>query len=86
MERLTAFVRNPFSFLFASKGGEDRVAVYIVREHKRGRNLSDILDDPYVRNRCTEREVARVLDRPEVVHALGEDVVAAHVQALDGQS
>jgi hypothetical protein len=77
VERLTSFLRNPFSFLFASKSGEDRVAVYIVREHKRGRNLEDILGDPYVKNRCTEREVARVLDRPDVIHALGDDVAAA---------
>jgi hypothetical protein len=77
VERLTAFLRNPFSFLFASKSGEDRVAVYIVREHGRGRSLEDILDDPYVKNRCTEREVARVLDRPEVIHALGDDIAAA---------
>ena len=77
MERLNAFLRNPFSFLFAGKSGEDRVAVYIVREHGRGRSLEDILDDPYVKNRCTEREVGRVLERPEVVHALGDDIAAA---------
>jgi hypothetical protein len=77
VERFTAFLRNPFSFLFASRSGEDRIAVYIVREHKRGRSLDDILDDPYVKNRCTDREVARVLERPEVVHALGDDIAAA---------
>ena len=77
MERLTSFLRNPFSFLFASKSGEDRIAVYIVREHGRGRNLEDILGDPYVKNRCTDREVARVLERPEVIHALGDDIAAA---------
>jgi hypothetical protein len=77
VERLAAFLRNPFSFLFASKSGEDRVAVYIVREHKRGRSVTDILDDPYVKNRCSEREIARVLERPEVVHALGDDIAAA---------
>ena len=75
---MTSFLRNPFSFLFASKSGEDRVAVYIVREHHRGRSLGDILDDPYVKNRCTEREIARVLERPDVVHALGDDIAAAH--------
>ena len=86
VERLSAFLRNPFSFLFASKSGAERVAMYVVREHRRGRSLSDILDDPYVRNRCSEREIARVLERPEVVHALGEDIVAEHRQALDGHS
>jgi hypothetical protein len=83
VERLTAFLRNPFSFLFASKSGEERVAVYIVREHKRGRALSDILDDPYVRNRCSEREVARILERPEVIRALGDDIVAEQVRSLE---
>ncbi len=83
MERLTSFLRNPFSFLFASKSGEERVAVYIVREHKRGRSLSDVLDDPFVRNRCSEREIARVLERPEVIHALGDDIVAEQVQTLE---
>jgi hypothetical protein len=83
VERLTAFLRNPFSFLFASKGAEERVAVYIVREHKRGRDLSDILDDPFVRNRCSDREVARVLERPEVIHAIGDDIAAEHSQTLE---
>ena len=83
MERLTTFLRNPFSFLFASRGAEDRVAVYVTREHKRGRSLSDILDDPYVRNNCSDRDIARVLERPEVIRAFGDDIVAAHVQTLD---
>ena len=76
MARLTSWLRNPFSFLFAGSGKEDRIATYVIREHERGRALAEILDDPYVRNRCTDAEVARLLDRPEVIHALGEPVVA----------
>jgi hypothetical protein len=83
VERLTTFLRNPFSFLFASKSGEERVAAYIVREHKRGRTLSDILDDPYVRNRCSDRELGRILERPDVIHALGDDIVAEQVRSLE---
>jgi hypothetical protein len=83
VERLTTFLRNPFSFLFASKSGEERVAVYVVREHKRGRTLSDILEDPFVRNRCSDREIARVLERPDVIHALGDDIVAEQIQTLE---
>lgn len=75
-------MRNPFSFLFAGRRGEKQVAAYIVREHRRGRSLGDILDDPYVRNRCNQQDVARVLERPEVVHALGDDIVAAQLQGL----
>jgi hypothetical protein len=56
------------------------VAAYVIREHERGRTLHDILDDPYVVNRCSEREIARVLERPEVVRAIGDDV------AVGGQS
>jgi hypothetical protein len=73
--RLSAFLRNPFSFLFTRSGKQERVATYVIREHERGRPLHDILEDAYVRNRLTDSEVARLLDRPEVVHALGESVV-----------
>ena len=38
--------------------------------------LAEILDDPYVRNRCTPHEVERLLDRPELIRALGDDVVS----------
>jgi hypothetical protein len=74
--RFSSFLRNPFSFLFARSGKEDRIAAYVVREHERGRPLAEVLEDPYIRNRCTEQEVARLLDRPEIVHALGESTVA----------
>ena len=80
MVRLSAFLRNPFSFLFTRSGKEQRVATYVIREHERGRPLHDILEDAYVRNRCNDRELARLLDRPEVVHALGEGVVAPERQ------
>ena len=76
MARLSDLWRNPFSFLFTRSAKEDRVATYVIREHKRGRALADVLEDPYVRNRCTDREIARLLDRPELIHALGEPEVA----------
>jgi hypothetical protein len=79
--QLSSFLRNPFSFLFARSSKEERVAAYVIREHERGRTLSEILDDPYIRNRCTPHEQARLLDRPEIVHALGESVVAPEREA-----
>jgi hypothetical protein len=81
--RLGSLFRNPFSFLFQPKGSEERVAAYIVREHDRGRTLDDILDDPYVVNRCSEQEIARVLERPDVVKAIGDDMAEAHAAAGD---
>ena len=48
-------------------------------------SLDDILDDPYVVNRCSPAEIARVMERPEVVKALGGDISAAKA-AADAQS
>ena len=73
VERLGAIFRNPFAFLFATTKKEERVAEYIMREHDRGRSLDEILEDPYIRNRCTKEEIGRVLERPELIEALGED-------------
>jgi hypothetical protein len=77
MVKLASVLRNPFSFLFTRSSNEDRVAAYVVREHGRGRSLAEIFEDPYVRNRCTAEQQKRLLDRPEIVHAVGDDVIAA---------
>jgi len=77
LARPSSFLRNPFAFLFATTKKEERIAEYIIREHDRGRSLDEILDDPYIRNNCTREEIGRVLERPELIHALGEDYVAA---------
>ena len=75
MGRLSNLFRNPFSFLGARSAKEERLTTYVIREHERGRPLAEILDDPYIRNRATEQERARILDRPEVIRAIGEDIV-----------
>jgi hypothetical protein len=82
MGRLSDLFRNPFSFLFTRSSQEDRLATYVIREHERGRSLDDVLNDPYVRNRAQPQQIARVLDRPEVIRALGESAVAAQQQKL----
>jgi hypothetical protein len=75
--KLSEFFRNPFSFLFARSSNEDRISSYIIREHERGRPLSEILEDPYVRNRTTPQERERLLDRPELIRAIGDDVITS---------
>jgi hypothetical protein len=75
MAGLRDFFRNPFSFLFTRSQSEDRIAQYVIREHHRGRPLNEILEDNYVRNRCTGEQVQRLLDRPEIVQAIGDDLV-----------
>jgi hypothetical protein len=86
MQRLSSLLRSPFSFLFARSSMEDRVAAYIVREHARGRGLSEILDDRYVQNRLTREQQRRLLDRPEIVHALGDDAVDETRRELESLS
>ncbi|MGH3004119.1 MAG: hypothetical protein ACRDM1_15885 [Gaiellaceae bacterium] len=56
---------------------EDRIAHYVIREHHRGRPLAEIVEDHYVTNRCTPSQVSRLFERPDVVRAIGEDVVSA---------
>ena len=78
---ISDFLRNPFSFLFTRSSGEDRIAAYVIREHERGRPLAEILDDPYIKNRTTPQERERLLDRPEVVRALGHSTIEEAKQA-----
>jgi hypothetical protein len=77
MQRLASLLRSPFSFLFSGSSAEDRVAAYVIREHSRGRGLAEILQDRYVQNRLDTQQQRRLLDRPEVVHALGDETVEA---------
>ena len=83
MNSLTNLLRSPFSFLFARSTTEERVAAYVVREHERGRDLAEILDDPYVRNRLTPQQTSRLLDRPEIVRAIGDDTIEATRRSLE---
>jgi hypothetical protein len=75
MGKLAGLFRNPFSFLFTRSTQEERVAAYVIREHERGRSLEEILGDPYVRNRLTPQQRSRLLDRPDVIRAIGDDIV-----------
>jgi hypothetical protein len=69
-------VKGAFSFLSSRTQSEERIAQYVIREHHRGRPLAEILQDHYVTNRCSPEQIRRLLDRPDLVHALGDDVVA----------
>jgi hypothetical protein len=67
---------SPFAFLFIKSPRERYLAQYVIREVGRGRPLDDVLADPYVRNRATAEERARLLERPEVIAAVGEQAIA----------
>jgi len=76
-------LKDMFSFLFQRSAGEERVAQYVIREHDRGRALAEILEDKYVVNRLqTPEQRARLLDRPEIIHAVGGDMTEAAKASL----
>ena len=78
-------LKDLFSFLFQHSTGEERVAQYVIREHDRGRALSEIMEDRYVVNRLQSPEQrARLLDRPEIIHAVGGDMAEAAKAAVSG--
>ena len=76
------FFSNPFAFLFARSKKDELIAEYVIREHRRGRSLADILQDPHVVNNYSPEELGHLLDEPSIVHALGEDVIAAERSSL----
>jgi hypothetical protein len=77
-------LKDMFSFLFQRSAGEERVAQYVIREHDRGRPLAEILEDKYVVNRLpTPEQRARLLDRPEIINAVGGDMVEAARATID---
>jgi hypothetical protein len=70
-------LRNPFSFLGQRSSREERLAEYVIREHGRGRTLQEIVEDRYLQNRASPQELARLLDRPEVIRAISRDDLEA---------
>jgi hypothetical protein len=75
--KLASALRNPFSFLFTRSTAEEQVVAYLTREHRRGRSVADIFTDRYVANRLTRDQQGRLLERPDLIHVLGEHDVAA---------
>lgn len=65
--------RNPLAFLFAGSRREQFLARYVLRERARGRPLKDVLADPYIRNRSTPEQRARLLEDPELVASGGRE-------------
>ena len=68
--------RNPFSFLFATTKRDQYLERCVLREYRRGRPFAEILEDPYIRAWSTPEERARLLERPNVVSAIGEQARA----------
>ena len=68
--------KNPLASLFTHSRREDYLVRHVLREHADGKPLSEILEDPYVLAWSTPTDRRRLLERPELVAALGEQSVA----------
>lgn len=73
---MPSWFRNPFSFLSIGSSAEERVAAYVIREHDKGRSLTEVLADRYVQNRLSSEQQRRLLDRPELIRAVGDAPIA----------
>jgi hypothetical protein len=79
-----AVTPRPLTFLFSRRQSEELAAEHVIREHHIGRVLSDILHDPYITDRCGSAEIRRLLDHPEIVRAVAEDVRHERGREHDG--
>lgn len=61
-----------FQSLFKRSSRTDQLAAYVIREHASGRDVDEIMNDPYIRNRATESQRRQLLERPDVIRAIGE--------------
>jgi hypothetical protein len=53
-----------------------RLIEYVVRQLHSGRDLKQVLEDPYVVNRISLVERRALLEEPEVIQAAGDEVLA----------
>lgn len=68
---------TPYFFASRRQFRQERLLSYIRREHRRGRNLAEILEDRYVR-RCGSREfVWQTLRETPLIELLEQDVIEA---------
>ena len=64
------------SRLFGRSRGEDAVARYVIAETASGRTLDEVLDDSYVENRLDPAGIRALLDRKDLIDAIGGDAVS----------
>jgi hypothetical protein len=76
--------RTPYYFIGPRPLREAELAAYIRREHRRGRRLAEVLDDPYIHNRGGRALLQAVLGSPALIRALGEDVADA-IRVQEGE-
>lgn len=78
--------RGFLSRFFSGSRRTDLLAEHVLREIRRGRDLSDILDDPFVKNRADDRQQRAILDDPRVTAAVSVGVLSDLRARLNSQA
>jgi hypothetical protein len=84
-DRRSGFGGNPYLFLGPRPFREARLRSYILSQHRRGRPLSAILADPYVRRCGSESFCWRVLQDPRTIEELERHIREA-IQQCHGNA
>jgi hypothetical protein len=68
-------IRDEISRLVGDRNARHkRLVQYVVRQVHAGRILGSVLDDPYVTNRSTILERRALLEEPDIVMAVGQEI------------
>lgn len=67
--------KDPLKKFFGSRT-EEMLVHHVLQEVGKGRDLEDILADPYITNRASDIERRALLDNTEIVRAVGDDAAA----------
>lgn len=70
-------VSRLLSGFFGQDVVEERLVNYLVREIHRGRKLEEVMRDPYITNRLDEDRIHQLLNNPEVIQAVEQEVAKA---------
>jgi hypothetical protein len=71
-ERLKSFLED-----LTTDPVEERVVEYVIREVHNGRKLTDVIADPYVRNRLNDEKREEILQNSQVIEALEQEIQTA---------
>jgi hypothetical protein len=75
--------RRGFLSRFFGSRRKDLLTEHVLREIRRGRDLADVMDDPFVRNRADDRQQRAILDDPRVTAAVSDGVLSDLRARLD---
>jgi len=79
-------IKAEIAKLLADAGARHKHLVeYVVRQVSGGRHLAEVMGDPYVTNRSTPLERRALLEEPDVIEAIGDEVLGdlrARLEAL----